>query len=339
MSAGISGRRFISRRRFIGITAAAAGIAGFSWTEMVRAGAPATIWNGTALGGRASIRLHHPDPREAERLIVEARRLIARLEGIFSLHDPGSALSRLNRAGSLDAPPLDLVALLDRARGFGEETGGAFDPTVQPLWRLYAGHFADPEIVGGPPDAAIAEALEAVGYDKLSVSPERIAFARAGMALTLNGIAQGYITDKVAGLLSDAGLERALLDLGEIRPLGARPDDEPWSVGIADPARPGSILARIDVKERAVATSSPSGFAFDRSARHHHLFDPRTGASRALHSSVTVLAPDATTADALSTAFAQMPEREIDAILARRRDVTVLLAGATGLVRLGTAPA
>jgi thiamine biosynthesis lipoprotein len=329
----------ISRRRFIGITAAAAGLAGFSWAEMARAGAPATLWNGTALGGRASIRLHHPDPREADRLIAEARSLIARLEKVFSLYDPDSALSRLNRAGSLDAPPLDLVALLDRARGFSVETGGAFDPTVQPLWRLNAAHFADPQVVSGPSEAAMAKALEAVGYDKLSISAERIAFARPEMAVTLNGIAQGYITDKVAGLLADAGLERALLDLGEIRPLGARPDDAPWSIGIADPERPGSILTRIDVRERAVATSSPSGFAFDRGSQYHHLFDPRTGASRALHASVTVLAPDAATADALSTAFSQMPETAIGEILDRRGDVTVLLAGAVGLVRLGSAPA
>jgi thiamine biosynthesis lipoprotein len=329
----------LTRRRFIGIAAVAAGLAGMSRADLARAGVPETVWTGTALGGRASIRLLHPDRAEAERLIHAARTLIARLERVFSLYDPGSALVRLNREGALAAPPVDLVTLLDRARGFSEETGGPFDPTVQPLWRLYAEHFRDDARRDGPSEAAVAAALAAVGWRDLEISAKRIAFARPGMALTLNGIAQGYITDRVAALLAQAGLEHALLDLGEIRPLGRRADGEPWSVGIADPARPGAILTRIAAGDRAVATSATAGFGFDANGRHRHLLDPRTGAARALHASVTVLAADATTADALSTAFSQMPVEAIDAILRRRGDVGVILAGPSGLDRRGRVPA
>lgn len=111
-----------------------------------------------------------------------------------------------------------MAELLARAVAIAELTGGAFDPTVQPLWALYARHFgtagADP---AGPPAAALEPALALVGHRHLRVSPDRIALARRGMALTLNGIAQGYITDRVAALLRAGGIAHTLVDLGEAR--------------------------------------------------------------------------------------------------------------------------
>ena len=216
----------IGRRRFIAITAAAA--------ALPRRGArarevPLTVWNGTALGARASIRLYHPDPAAAERLIAEARAEIDRLDRVFSLYRPDSALSRLNRDGALDAPPFDLVALLSQARGFSELTGGAFDATVQPLWRLYAAHFA---VEGRRPRPRRGRDRRGRGAGRLPrrarVDRARIAFARPGMAITLNGIAQGYLTDRVAALFRAAGLDRVLLDLGEARALGRPAAGEAW---------------------------------------------------------------------------------------------------------------
>lgn len=87
-------------------------------------------WTGTALGARADIIL----PTVAMDLLPRLRAEIDRLEDVFSLYRPESALSRLNRAGRLDAPPLELVDLLGRARSFVALTNGVFDPTVQPLW-------------------------------------------------------------------------------------------------------------------------------------------------------------------------------------------------------------
>ncbi len=303
----------LTRRRFIRISAAAAGTALLARSG--GAGAPegdavsrCCTWRGVALGADAMLQVHHPDLAVADRLIEQSLAEVARLEKIFSLYREDSALRRLNRDGRLDEPPLELLDLMGLAEGFSRLTGGAFDVTVQPLWDLYAAHFsradADPS---GPSQAALAAALERVGHDGIEVDTTRIAFTKPGMAVTLNGIAQGYITDRVVDLLRAAGLDCALVDMGESRAIGTRPGGDPWIVGLEDPLHPGRIAERIAVVNQAVATSGGYGTQFDGQGRFNHIFDPRSGETSWRHLSVSVIAPSATTADALSTAFCLMP--------------------------------
>ncbi len=310
-------RPAISRRRVLVLAAAAACLPGSAL-----AANKLHIWNGTALGARASLRLYHPDEAEAERLIAACIGEVHRLEHVFSIYRPDSALSRLNAAGELASPPFDLVRILGEAGEISRLTSGVFDVTIQPLWRLYADHFgragADPE---GPPPEAITRAVERIGYQHLRITPGRLGFARPGMAISLNGIAQGYITDRVAEILRDAGFDRVLVDLGEARAIGGHPDGTPWRAALADPA--GDPYSRIDLRDRALATSAPDGFVFDGARRFHHIFDPHTGRPAARHRSVSVLAPDATRADALATVFVQMPEAEIGRVLAAQRGLSV----------------
>lgn len=296
----------LTRRRFVTITAALAGAA--AAVPMAGAAASAPVeWRGTALGAEALLRLYHPDTAAAWRLVADCLAEAERLEGVFSLYRPDSALCRLNRDGTLAAPPLDLVTLLGEAKRYGDLTGGAFDITVQPLWTLYAHHFADPAAdPAGPPEAAIAAARDLVDYRRIEVAPDRIALGRPGMAVTLNGIAQGYITDRVAARLHAAGMQHVLIHMGETRALGPSSDGRPWRVGIDDPAAPGQAPARIvDLADGAIATSGGYGTRF--SAQCHHMFDPATGHCANHVDAVTVLAPTATAADALSTALAVLP--------------------------------
>ncbi|MDH3659155.1 MAG: FAD:protein FMN transferase [Alphaproteobacteria bacterium] len=264
---------------------------------------PRWRWQGTALGAKAEVILILPDEAVAEKLIRLAVDEIERLEDIFSLYRPDSEITRLNRDGRLKAPSPDLVALLSTARHVSELTDGAFDVTVQPLWRLYADHFAKPDAdPDGPSPAAIVAARRLVDCSAIDVTSAAIRFARPGMAITLNGIAQGYITDRVADLLSAHGIEHTLIDLGEIRALGARPDGQPWQVAVD-----GEMADEpIDLIDKAIATSSPTGAVFDRSGRFHHLFDPATGQPAAAGRQISVIAERAAFADALSTALAAM---------------------------------
>ena len=322
-----------TRRRFLGIAAASAGLALLpGWLRAE--GVPVRTWRGVALGADSLIQLAHPDPAEADRLIALCLEEVARLERIFSLHRADSALVRLNRDGVLDAPPADLVRLLSDAVAVSRRTDGAFDPTVQPLWQLYAGHFARPGAdPAGPPSAAVRAARELVDHRRLRVEPGRVAFSGRGMAVTLNGIAQGYITDRVSERLRAEGMTDVLVDLGEIRALGHHPSGRPWTVGLADPVREGHSTATLEIAERAVATSGGYGTPFDAAGRFTHLFDPATGRCAQDWLAVTVLAPDATTADALSTALSVAPEARAAGILDRfpgaaarltRRDGSVL---------------
>ncbi|MGQ4274049.1 FAD:protein FMN transferase [Terrihabitans sp. B22-R8] len=324
-----------SRRRFIGISAAAAGLALLPWGSAARAEAHVVTWTGQAMGAVASLQVHHHDRARAERLVRQSLAEVRRLEAEFSLYREDSALVGLNRQGMLVSPSTDMTAILSECRRCWELTGGAFDPTVQPLWTLHRDHFSRPSPdPDGPSRAAIEAVLARVGFGDVSFDENRIVFARRGMALTLNGVAQGYATDRVVDLLRAGGIESSLVDMGEPRALGARPSGEPWRVGIADPDHPDRVSKTLDAVDRAVATSGAYGFRFDPAGRFNHLLDPRTGAPSHLHRSVTTLMPTAAAADAFSTAFNLLPPAQIQRILRRIGEGQVHLVTSSGEARL-----
>ncbi len=320
----------LTRRRMIVIAASAAGSALLASSRFAQADAPVR-WQGSALGAQVSIEIHHPDRAEAERLVERCVLEVRRLEQQFSLYRAGSAISILNRTGILVAPDADMVALLQTSLRFAEVTGGAFDPTVQPLWQLHADHFSSGKPDSdGPSPQQLTEALAKVGHAGLLVGENRIALLRRGAAITLNGIAQGFATDRVVERLRQAGLSTTLVNMGEIRAIGARPEGTPWRVGLGDPDRPGVLSETVDLVDCAVATSAGAGFRFDSKGRFTHLFDPATGRSPQRYRSVSVMAPTATEADALSTAFSLMPLSDIADIVAVRSNVQARITDSTG---------
>lgn len=279
----------LTRRRLIAISAAAALVP-------LRAQATPRLWTGQALGARASIRLDHPDGAAiAARVLAE----IDRLEDILSLYRPDSALSRLNRHGHLDAPPFELLDCLAIAGAVHQASGGRFDPTVQPLWALWA----EAAAMGRRPEAQAREAaLRRTGWDGLRMDSAAITL-RPGMALTLNGIGQGYVADRVAALLAAEGLNDILIDTGELRAIGGQPGGGGWPVRLLP-------QGQVALHQRALATSAPSGTTFDAAGLDGHVLDPNSGQPCALRwQAVSVSAPTAAVADALSTAACLMPDR------------------------------
>lgn len=312
-------RDVISRRKMIALCAAAGGAALVPIGTPARAGSASVLeWTGVSLGSVSTIRLAHPDRRIGQKLLRRAVAEARRLEAIFSLYRDDTALSELNRSGVLVAPSTELVQLLSLCDDIWRLTEGAFDPTVQPIWRCYADHFADahanPE---GPSRQKLAEALDLVGWSGVSVSRDRIALARRGMGLTLNGIAQGYITDRVVDLLRQEGISSSLVDMGEIRTLGQHPDGRTWQAAVAAATPQHRTL---DLVDKAVATTGADGFRFNADGRCNHLFNPATGRCAGPAVSLTVVAPTAAAADALSTAFAFMDHARARRVLDRAPD-------------------
>ena len=292
----------MGRRRTLTILAAAGSLASIRTGWAVGATPQAYTWSGTALGAKASLTLYGVSQSEGKRLLKQVGNELKRLEGIFSLYRTDSVISTLNDDGYVDNPPLDFVRLMSQARAMSEVTTGAFDVTVQPLWKMYAAHFGDGRIdSAGPEKDTIDAALELVGYKGISIDSTAIRFKKSGMSVTLNGIAQGYITDRIADLLYTQGLRHVLIDLGEIRALDKHPSGRPWVVGLEDPARIGGITNKVDIDNQAVATSAASGTRFDNSGVHHHIFDPDSGQSRNIYNSISVVGERAIVADALST--------------------------------------
>ncbi|KAB2699493.1 FAD:protein FMN transferase, partial [Brucella lupini] len=174
----------------------------------------------------------------------------------------------------------------------------------------------------GPSRQLWDEALAKVGFGHVLFDDNRIAFSKPSMSLTLNGIAQGYVTDRVTALLQRAGVEHALIDMGEYRALGSRADGTAWRIGIADLEAGAAAEEYIEIRNQALATSSFTGFQFDESGRFNHLLNPKTGFSAALYGRVTVTAASAAMADALATAFNLMDSKQIEDTLQKLRGVS-----------------
>jgi thiamine biosynthesis lipoprotein len=290
-----------SRRRFLFVAAAAAVLAparGGTWE-----------WRGDALGAEARIVLEGPRDA-AEAALADVAAEIERLENVFSLHRSGSQLARLNRDGTLSAPARDLTATLRRAADWRARTEGAFDPSVQPLWTA--------AVAGAPPP------LERIRAARVTIEPGRVHLS-PGAALTLNGIAQGVIADRVATMLVRRGFATPRIDTGELSLPG--PDRRRLRLPHAG--------TELGLAECAVATSAPDALRFPGAG--HHLFDPATGGSPEHWRAVTVIAPTAADADALSTAFAVSPPERIGDLVP---DDTLVLATdrAHRTLRFGRAP-
>jgi FAD:protein FMN transferase len=282
------------------------------------------------LGTTLSLRAGHADGERARTGLDAAVAAIRHVEQQMSLFIPSSALSILNREGVLHKPHPDLVRVLQLAQQVSAKSQGAFDVTVQPLWLAWAAA----QRAGRLPTTSELDASRArVGWQKLEVREDRIRFLQPGMALTLNGIAQGFAGDLARAALQAHGVEHALIDTGEWSAWGQSPEQSPWTLGIANPRLDSSsqstLIAKISLDGRAVATSSDAHYRFGADDVHHHIFDPHTGYSPRSISSVTVLAPTCALADAL-TKVMFMGDAAQAVALAKRWKVDVLVVEKAG---------
>ena len=291
-----------NRRRFLKIMALSGGFA--CAPNFVLAGEKSYRWTGRALGAESSIELFADSKQEADTVLENAVALIVYYERLFNLHDSHSEVSQLNRDGVLNNPSDEFSDLVNISKEFYEQSNGAFDVTIQPLWDLYKSHFNDKD--QGDLEAQLKSILPLIGSEKILMQEQAISFEKRGMAISFNGIAQGFITDKVTEYLKSEGYNNILVDLGEYSAGGPQANGSPWRIGILNPFDAVSIADVIEMDSGAIATSGGYGNQFDYDGKHHHLFNPKTGLSSQKYASVSVKAKDATTADALSTAFSNM---------------------------------
>lgn len=269
-------------------------------------------WRGTALGAEGRLIFEGIDRRTADRLTALVIAEIDRLEQVFSLYRPNSQISRLNQQARFDFPSHDLQTVLASGLDFWRRSDGAFNPAIQPFWHMLSKHFAGRPMRSDPHRRQISAALDLCNPEHILLSPEAIKL-KPGMALTLNGIAQGYITDQIVALLHQNGLSNTLVQLGETRTLPGRS----WQVEIAATGR------SIELADSAIATSAGSGTTFSKDGRWHHLIDPKSGYSGLDFNSITVCGPSAMLADALSTALSVAGRQNLSRIAGRFPQVRV----------------
>jgi len=279
---------------------ATAGIVGLKLTG----GKPLKITReGQALGATVRLTVFHPERKAAEKALEEAFTKLEHIESVMSLYRPGSEISRLNAAGQLEKADPELIEVLRHAEFLSRSTAGAFDITVQSLWKAYAGAEA---VNSTPTPEALRTALSKTGWERVKVNGLAVRLEGDGTQITLNGIAQGFAADRIADILRKHGIGSALIDTGEINSIGHHAVKPDWTVGIRHPRARDAYLDLARLNGRCLATSGDYETRFGQDFENHHLIDPRTGRSPKALSSLTIAAPTAMEADGWSTALFMM---------------------------------
>jgi thiamine biosynthesis lipoprotein len=223
-----------------------------------------------------------------------------RIDAAMSPFKPESELSRVNREAPQRPVPIgaELFALLQHAAAFSRLSGGAFDLTYASV-----GHLYDYRRGVRPDDAALAKWRAGIGWQKVELDRRAgtVRFAHPLTRIDLGGFAKGHAVDNAARLLARRGIGHALVSAGgDSRVIGDR-RGRPWSVAIRHPRRADAVVAVLPLEDCAVSTSGDYERGFDEAGvRHHHLIDPRTGRSPDAIHSVTIVAPDGLSSEALS---------------------------------------
>ncbi|MSR22221.1 MAG: FAD:protein FMN transferase [Gemmatimonadetes bacterium] len=296
--------RKVTRRQALQITAVAGVGLAFAGeltsAVLKRAGLHRIGETRTQMGTQVTVTVLHPDPSAAQQMVQGTFAEVERLEAILSRHRPDTPLSRLHRDGHLADAPAELVEVLGRALDYSSLTGGAFDVTVAPLLDLYQTLWWSAALP--PIQSEMEKALALVDYRQIQIQGRAVSLLRPGMAITLDGIAKGYVVDHAVRTLRSAGADRVMVEAGgDLGTSGSVSDGEGWQVAIQDPHDARGSLGVLHLRGESVSTSGDYMQAFTQDRGLNHILDPKTGRSPVHTSAVTVVAPTSMDADALST--------------------------------------
>lgn len=289
------------------------------------------------MGTAIVVELWSDDAAEGEAAIDAVMDEMHRIDRAMSPHRPDSELSRINRDAASTAVPLsvEMAWLLARAQEFAVLSGGAFDITYAAVGRLY-----DYRQRIRPSEEALAAARAAVGHRHLVLDAHArtVRFAKPGMCIDLGGFAKGHAVDLAAALLRRRGIGHAMVSAGgDSRVIGDR-RGRPWTIGVRDPRQPGAMCAVLPLQDVSISTSGDYERFFDdaEGVRCHHLIDPATGRSPCGVRSVTLLADDGLTAEALSKSVFVLGVEEGLRFVERQQGVDAVVVDAAGALHFSS---
>jgi len=253
------------------------------------------------MGTSVHVELWLEDEARGGRAIDEVMQEMRRIDALMSTYRESSLLSRVNREAAT-APVVvgaELFELLQRSLAMSELTGGAFDITYASVGFLY-----DFRSGTHPDQAQIDSALPNINYRLVALDPadNSVRYRRPGVRVDLGGIAKGYAVERGAAILRRAGVKHGIVTAGgDSRIVGDRLG-KPWVVGVRHPRQRQQVIARIPLLDEAISTSGDYERYFEEGGvRYHHIISPVTGQPAGEVHSVTIVGPDATMTDGLST--------------------------------------
>lgn len=264
----------------------------------------------------------------AEKAIEKTFAETGRFSSLINFYSDKSELAEINRNAGIQPVKVspDSLDLIEKAVSAAEKSGGAFDPTIGPIVKLW--DFPNKK---KPTETELARTLPLVNYRDIRIdrTASTVFLKRKGMMIDLGGIAKGYAADRAVESLKREGITSGLVSFaGDIRTFGTKPDKNPWTIGIKNPRQTNEkdeIVAKIRLSDKAISTSGDyERYFMYEDKRYHHLLDPKTGMPAYGCRSVSIVTDRAVNTDAFSTAvfilglekgMALMKEMGMDAML------------------------
>ena len=242
----------------------------------------------------------------APEAVQAAAEEIVRLDHLLSVGNPESEIGVINAKGEGEVSA-DTLAMLKKAGKVHERSGGALDISVYPMMELWG---FTTEKYRVPSQEEIGRLLPLVDQDLMEIEEKEegaLVRLKEGQGIDLGAVAKGFTSDRVAQIFKSYGLESGLIYLGgNVHCLGSKPGGADWRIGIQDPGNSAGIVGVLSVSGKAVITSGAYERYFEdqeTGKTYHHILDPATGCPAETGiSSVTIVSPDGTLADSLSTA-------------------------------------
>ena len=285
------------------------------------------------MGTPINVELWADNQQHADRCIAQVMDEMRRIDRTMSPYIDSSELSQINQFAAQHPVKIsqELFDLIQRSIKLSELSKGAFDITFASV-----GHQYDYRKGKKPSEQDISQQLDRINYRHLLLNAQKrtIAFAKPGVRIDLGGIANGHAVDNGIRLLKACGFKQALVIAGgDSRILGDH-QGRPWMTGIRDPRNKDKSILVIPLSDTALSTSGDyERFFIQDGKRYHHIISPQTGKSVASTRSVTILGPDATTTDGLSTMIFVLGPQAGLRLIEQLPDIDAVIIDAKGKIQ------
>ena len=288
------------------------------------------------MGTAITVELWADDESTGQAAIEAVMAEMRRIDRLMSPHKADSELTHINRQAARQPVRLssEMFGLIERALAFSAVSRGAFDISYASVGQLY-----DYRAGIAPGGKALAAARLAIGWRglKLDRAARTLAFMHPGMRIDLGGFAKGHAVDNSVAILAQLGIHHAHVSAGgDSRVIGDR-RGRPWTIGVRHPRNATALVAVLPLENTAVSTSGDYERFFEQGGvRHHHIIDPTTGRSPAAVHSVTILAGDGLTAEALSKSLFVLGVERGMALIESQPGVDAIVVDAHGRLHYST---